>query len=84
MTNVVIPENVSYINQQAFYECNSLSEMIIKSTTPPTLSNTNAISSATTTIYIPHGTLSAYQSATNWSSFASKFVELNADGSIPA
>ena len=84
LTNVVIPENVSYINQQAFYECNSLSEMIIKSTTPPTLSNTNAISSATTTIYIPHGTLSAYQSATNWSSFASKFVELNADGSIPA
>ena len=58
--------------------------MTIQSTTPPTLSNTDAISTATTTIYIPYGTLSAYQSATNWSSFASKFVELNEDGSIPA
>lgn len=77
LTSITIPENVTSIGTQAFYGCSSLTEMTIKATTPPTLSGTSAISTATTTIYIPAGTLEAYQTATNWSSFASKFVELS-------
>ena len=77
LKSITIPSGVTYIGQVAFYGCSNLTTMTILAMTPPTLSSTNAISSATTKIYIPAGTLSAYQSATNWSSFASKFVELN-------
>lgn len=78
LTSVTIGSSVTSIKQSAFYDCSKLTTITLLPTTPPTLEYTNAISSATTTIYIPKGTLSAYQSATNWSSFASKFVELSA------
>lgn len=76
LTSITIPESVTNIGSGVFYSCSKLTEMTILATTPPTLANKNAISNATTTIYIPAGTLSAYQSATNWSSHASKFVEI--------
>ena len=78
LTNIIIPSGVTSIEAGAFYGCSKLTEMTILATTPPTLGNKNAISTATTTIYIPAGTLSAYQTATNWSNFASKFVEMEA------
>lgn len=76
LTSVTIPNSVNSIGANAFARCDSLTTMTILATTPPTLSNTNAISTATTKIYIPAGTLSAYQSATNWSNFADLFEEL--------
>lgn len=79
MTTITLGENLESIGNSAFSGCRNLTEMTILATTPPTLANTSAIpSSYVQTIYIPAGTLSAYQSATNWSSFASKFVELEA------
>lgn len=78
LTNATLPSSVTKIETAVFTSCSNLTEITILATTPPTLSSTDAISSATTTIYIPAGTLSAYQSATNWSSFASKFVEMEA------
>lgn len=77
LTSVTIGSGVTSIVNSVFAACSKLTEMTILATTPPTLVNTNAISTATTTIYIPKGTLSAYQSATNWSNFADKFVELS-------
>lgn len=76
LTSITIPDSVTSIGSSTFSDCTALTEMTILATTPPTLSDTDAISSATTTIYIPNGTLEAYSTATNWSSFASKFVEL--------
>ena len=76
LTTITIPSGVTNIIDRAFYGCASLTEMKIEATTPPTLAETDSISSATTTIYIPAGTLSAYQSASNWSNFASMFVEV--------
>ena len=76
LTSITIPEGVTSIESSAFDGCSSLNTMTILATTPPRLTSTSAISTATTKIYIPAGTLSAYQSATNWSSFASLFEEL--------
>ena len=78
LRSVTIPENVTSIGISAFRNCTKLITMRVEAITPPTLSNTDAISTATTKIYIPAGTLSAYQSATNWSNFADLFEELPA------
>ena len=76
LTSITLPSSLTSIGSSAFRTCTSLTTMRVEATTPPTLSNTNAISTATTKIYIPAGTLSAYQSATNWSNFADLFEEL--------
>ena len=76
LPTIELPESVTSIGLYAFASCTSLTHMTIKATTPPSLSSTDSISSATTKIYIPVGTLEAYSSATNWSSFADKFEEL--------
>lgn len=78
LTSVAIGNGITSIGYGVFSNCSSLTEMTIKATTPPTLESKNAISTATTTIYIPAGTLESYQTATNWSNFADKFVELSA------
>ena len=75
ISSFVLGEVCTTISASAFRNCSNLRTLTIKATTPPSLANTNAISTATTTIYIPKGTLEAYSTATNWSSFASKFVE---------
>ena len=74
LTEITIPSSVTSIGNDVFVN-SSLRKMTILATTPPTLSNTDAIRTGTT-IYIPAGTLEAYQTATNWSNFADKFVEM--------
>ena len=68
---ITIPASVTSIGSRAFSNCSSLTTMIMEGTTPPSLASTNAISSATTAIYVPDESVSIYQGATNWSSFAS-------------
>ena len=48
-------------------------------TTPPTLSSiSNKTGTDVQLIYVPNGCLEAYQTATNWSNYASKMVEMPA------
>ena len=75
---VVIPSSVTSIGNSAFRLCNFLGVVTVLATTPPTLAATNAIPNNVKKIYIPNGTLAAYQAATNWSFFSSKFAELPA------
>lgn len=71
-----VPASVTAINN---YALNSVSvALYLLPTTPPTLTNKNAINSSIGTIYVPNGKLSAYQGASNWSSFSSKMVEMPA------
>ena len=72
LTEIALPAGVTSIGQYAFRGCKSLQYIRIEATTPPTLASTNAIQSTIGAIYVPDESVAAYQSATNWSSFASK------------
>ena len=74
LTSITIPNSVTSIGDSAFQNCTSLTEMTVLATTPPNLSNTNAISIATTVIYVPSASLDAYKNASNWLHFASLMV----------
>lgn len=77
LEEITIPENVTRINTFAFDGCPKMKAYHFKSTTPPTLANRNAFNGIPndTIIYVPQGSLSAYQSATNWSNYASQMQE---------
>ena len=81
MRSVFIPSSVTSIAANAFQNCNSLALLHMTSTIPPTLANTNALSGTNSTlkIYVPRSTgqtvLTAYQTANNWSTYASKMEE---------
>ena len=77
LTKVTIPSGVTSIGTYAFAYCHSVAEYHLEPTTPPTLANTNAFNgiSSDCIIYVPKGCLSAYQSATNWSTYASQMQE---------
>lgn len=71
--------DVTRIHAKAFYGCTSLSELFLQSSTMCTLSNTSAFdgtqfASGVGAIHVPASLLSDYQSATNWSVFADRFV----------
>ena len=71
---VSIPANVTSIDGSAFRSCSKLREVHVKATTPPTLGSSAIPSNTNLVIYVPSASLSAYQSASNWSSYASKMV----------
>ena len=77
LTSVTIPNGVTVIDASAFSSCYGIAEYHLLPTTPPTLSNTNAFNGIATDciIYVPVGSLEAYQTATNWSTYASHMQE---------
>jgi hypothetical protein len=74
---------MTMIGNTCFSGCRSLYEWHFKSTTPPTLNSTNAFGNMDNfggkKIYVPysadHSILNAYQTKTNWSTYASYIVE---------
>ena len=77
LANLTIPDSVTTIGQYAFQNCYGMAEYHLKPTTPPTLSNTNAFNGIPDDciIYVPQGSLEAYQTATNWATYASYMQE---------
>ena len=75
ITELTIPSSVEAIGSYCFQR-SSLLKIHMKPTSPPTL-GTAAFQGTPSSlvIYVPQGYLSAYQSATNWSSYASKMQE---------
>lgn len=78
---VIIPATVTTWADYAMTNT-YLRELHMRPTTPPTISNTRGLPSMVDiTIYVPysadHSVLEAYQTATNWSTYASKIVEEN-------
>ena len=70
LTSITIPSGVTSISSSAFQYCYGLGYIKFKSTTPPTVSSSNAWTGIPTDciIYVPRGSLSAYTSATNYPS----------------
>ena len=77
LANLIIPDSVTTIGQYAFQNCYGMAEYHLKPTTPPALSNTNAFANIPSDciIYVPQGSLEAYQTATNWATYASHMQE---------
>ena len=76
LASVTIPDSVTVIGANAFRSCDGVKEYHILPTTPPTLS-INAFSGIPSDciIYVPAGSLEAYQTATNWSKYADQMRE---------
>lgn len=73
--SVTIPSTVTTIGINAF-RYSFVSEYHLKPTTPPTIANANTINVISgTVIYVPVGSLSAYQTAKYWSTYASQMQE---------
>ena len=77
LNSIDIPASVTRIDSSAFYSCTNLKQVILRATTPPTLGS-NAFKNCpigyttpTGYIYVPDESVSVYQSATNWSTYAS-------------
>lgn len=79
--SLTIPASVTTISTEVFYDCYGMYEYHFLSETPPTLSNINAFTHIPTgcIIYVPyssdHSILEAYQTAQNWSTYASYMQE---------
>jgi hypothetical protein len=74
LKNIDIPASVTSIGTASFQNCTSLETVTVRRTTPPTMSSSNAFGgcSRLTAIYVPSESVSAYKSAQNWSTYASK------------
>ena len=77
LTSITIPDSVTEIGYDAFQNCWGLKNIIMESSTPPTLTGSSAFSGLLDdySIIVPAGSLSAYSSASYWSSVASHIVE---------
>lgn len=77
LASITIPSSVTKIYSGAFQNCYGMAEYHLKPTTPPTLSNTNAFNKIPSdcVFYVPQGCLEAYQTATNWATYASYMQE---------
>ena len=77
LQSIIVPHSVTKIERTAFQYCSGLSELYVKPVSPPKMENANALGglSDDCIIYVPAGSLEAYQTATNWSAYADQMQE---------
>ena len=75
LKTVDIGNGVTSISDLVFYGCSAMTSVTILATTPPTLSSSNSFGGSYP-IYVPAGSVSAYQSASQWSNLASRIQAL--------
>ena len=77
LASVMISSSVTSIGTNAFNGCYGMKEYHLEPTTPPTLSNINAFTGIPSDciIYVPQGSLSAYKTASKWSTYANRMQE---------
>lgn len=73
LPNVTVPSTVTTMGNLVFGQCFALKEVIMLPTTPPTAGPNMFLNThADLVIYVPDASVSAYQSASNWSAYASR------------
>lgn len=77
ITVLHLPASLATIKNNCFNSNKYLAEIYCHSPTPPTLGNTTMLDNAADylKIYVPRGSLEAYQTATNWSTAADRMEE---------
>ena len=87
LENAVIGSGVTSIGSQAFYSCTNLRNITCRSTTPPTMASSDVFDNPAytyATLFVPNGSLSAYQSANWWRNFTTisdqKFYDFAVNG----
>lgn len=79
LASLTIPSSVTSIGAQAFRYCSGLKSIYVLPETPPTLGSNGFLNGASDlVIYVPNGKLTDYQTAQNWSTYASRMVEMPA------
>jgi len=70
LTSITIPNSVAYIGDEAFSYCGGLTSITCEAESAPAL-GTNAFNNVDKSIplYVPSGSIAAYQAATGWSEF---------------
>lgn len=72
LKEITLPATLTSIGNYVFRGCASLKYFKINANTPPTLSWSPAFPSTIEAIYVPDESITAYQEATGWTSYASK------------
>ena len=80
LTQITIPDYLTSLPRRVLADCSNLTQIIMTRTTPPSMTNVDALRNAheDLIIYVPSGSVDAYKTATNWSVFADKIFELGA------
>ena len=73
MTTVILPSTLTSLGSSCFDGCLNLSKVTCKATTPPAIGSMGCFSNISneSTLYVPENSVSAYQTASSWSSFFS-------------
>ncbi len=71
LAEIALPASLTSIGNYVFQYCTKLKIMTVNANTPPTLGS-GAIPSTIGAIYVPDESITAYQEATGWTSYASK------------
>ena len=83
LTKVTLPSTVTTLETNAFYNCTTLAEVHNRMAAPLTIVANTFYKAQTGTLYVPKGTLAAYQAADVWKSFKNIVEEENEDPGIP-
>ena len=70
-TSITLPDGLTSIGNDAFYDCSSLTSITSKNTTPPTVGNGYTFNEVSKSIpvYVPAESVEAYKSAAYWYEF---------------
>lgn len=79
LTSITIPSSVTNIGGWAFNTCTSLISITCNATTPPVLGTEPFDNTNDCPIYVPSGSVEAYKTASNWSTYASRIQAIPAN-----